>query len=262
MLTVRVTEGAFLGMNIFTFVQENAVVYGVKILVAIVIFFVGQMVAKGARAGLRQLMIRAKIDSTLVGFLGNLSYASVLVLVLILALTQLGVETTSLVAVLGAAGLAVGLALQGSLSNFASGILLIVFRPIRVGDYIEAGGATGIVRDIEIFTTQLTTSDNKLVIVPNSKIMGDKIVNHNALGTRRIELEVPVPSDKDAFEICDQMQRLVTSDERVLRDPSPEVQVTGSSRADAKVVLGAWVNSADYGNVNRSIREKVLKDVA
>lgn len=249
-------------MNIFTFVQENAVVYGVKILVAIVIFFVGQMVAKVARAGVRQLMIRGKIDSTLVGFLGNMIYASVLVLVLILALTQLGVETTSLVAVLGAAGLAIGLALQGSLSNFASGILLIVFRPVRIGDFVEAGGATGTVRDIQIFTTQLTTSDNKLVILPNAKIMGDKIVNHNALGTRRIELEVPVPSDKDAFEVCNKMQQLVSADKRVLQSPSPEVQVTGSSRADAKVLLGAWVNSADYGSVNRSIQERVLKDVA
>lgn len=172
-------------------------------------------------------MIRGKIDSTLVGFLGNLTYASVLVLVLVLALTQLGVETTSLVAVLGAAGLAIGLALQGSLSNFAAGILLIIFRPIRIGNYIEAGGATGTVRDIEIFTTQLTTSDNKLVIVPNSKIMGDKIVNHNALGTRRIELEVPVPGNKDAFEVCDKIQQLMTSDNRILQNPSPEVQVTG-----------------------------------
>lgn len=176
--------------------------------------------------------------------------------------TQLGVETTSLVAVLGAAGLAIGLALQGSLSNFASGILLIVFRPVRVGDFVDAGGATGTVRDIQIFTTQLTTSDNKLVIVPNSKIMGDKIVNHNALGTRRIELEVPVPSDKDAFEVCNKMQQLVTADKRVLQNPSPEVQVTGASRADAKVVLGAWVNSSDYGSVNQSIQERVLKDVA
>jgi len=249
-------------MNIFTFVQENAVIYGVKILVAVVIFFIGQMAAKGARAAVRQLMIRGKIDFTLVGFMGNLTYASVLVLVLILALTQLGVETTSLVAVLGAAGLAIGLALQGSLSNFASGILLIVFRPIRIGDFIEAGGATGTVRDIEVFTTQLTTADNKLVIVPNSKIMGDKIVNYNALGTRRIELEVPVPSDKDAFELCDKVQALVTSDNRILPNPSPEVQVMGPGRSEAKVVLGVWVNSADYGSVNRSIHEKVLKDVA
>ena len=249
-------------MNIFTFVQENAVVYGVKILVAIVIFFVGQMVAKGARAGVRQLMIRGKIDSTLVGFLGNLVYASVLVLVLILALTQLGVETTSLVAVLGAAGLAVGLALQGSLSNFASGILIIVFRPIRVGDYIDAGGATGTVRDIEIFTTQLTTTDNKLVILPNAKIMGDKIVNYNALGTRRIELQVPVPAEKDVFEVWDKVEALITSDKRVLPSPSPKIEVTGSSRAEAKVMLEVWVNSGDYGSVNQSIQQKVLKEVA
>jgi small conductance mechanosensitive channel len=249
-------------MNTFTFIQENAVVYGVKILVAIIIFIVGQMIAKGARAAVRQLMVRGKIDSTLVGFIGNLTYASVLVLVLIIALTQLGVETTSLVAVLGAAGLAVGLALQGSLSNFASGILIIMFRPIRVGDYIEAGGATGTVRDIQIFTTQLTTSDNKLVILPNSKVMGDKIVNYNALGTRRIELEVPVPSDKNAFEVCEKMQQLVTSDKRVLQTPSPEIQVTGSSRTDAKVALGIWVNSTDYGGVNRTIQEHLLKDAA
>ncbi|MBV8813279.1 MAG: mechanosensitive ion channel [Verrucomicrobia bacterium] len=246
-------------MNIITYIQENAVTYGVKILVAIVIFLVGRLIAKGARAAVRQVMIKAKIDSTLIGFLGNLVYASVLVLVLILALTQLGVETTSLVAVLGAAGLAVGLALQGSLSNFASGILLIVFRPIRVGDFIEAGGATGTVRDIQVLTTQLTTADNKLVIVPNSKIMGDKIVNYDFLGRRRIDFELPVASDQDAFGFRDKMQEVVTANKRILHDPAPSVQVSGSSKADAKIIAHLWVNAADYDGVRASLEEELLR---
>jgi small conductance mechanosensitive channel len=246
-------------MNIITYIQENAVAYGAKILVAIIIFLVGRVIAKFARAAVRQLMVRAKIDSTLIGFLGNLIYASVFVLVLILALTQLGVETTSLVAVLGAAGLAIGLALQGSLSNFASGILLIVFRPIRVGDLVEAGGATGTVRDIQVLTTQLTTPDNKLIIVPNSKIMGDKIVNYDFLGRRRIDFEVPVPSDQDAFGFRDKVQELTSANKRILQDPAPTVQVSGSSKADAKIIAHLWVNTVDHDAVRASLEEELLR---
>ena len=174
--------------NIIAFLQQNVVVYGVKLVAALAIFLVGRLGARTARAALGKLLTREKVDPTLIGFLGNVTYSAILVVVIVLALNQLGVQATSLIAVLGAASLAVGLSLQGSLSNFAAGILLIICRPIRIGDFIEAGGASGVVRDIEILNTRLASSDNKLITVPNSKIMGDKIVNHTALGTRRVEL--------------------------------------------------------------------------
>jgi small conductance mechanosensitive channel len=245
--------------HLVTFLQQNAVVYGVKLIAAAAIFFLGRLGARAARGAIGKVLTRGKVDPTLVSFLGNLAYTAVLVVVFVVALNQLGVETTSLVALLGAAGLAVGLALQGSLSNFASGILLIIFRPIRIGDLIEAGGATGTVRHIEIFTTELTTSDNKLVTLPNSKIMGDKIVNHSVLGTRRIELELAVPADKNAFVIREKVRALVAEDQRVLAEPAPEIQLVGSSASDAKILVRPWVKTEDYGSVNSSIQEKLLQ---
>jgi small conductance mechanosensitive channel len=245
--------------QIVTFLQENAVVYGVKLIAALAIFLFGRFGAKAARGAIGKVLTRGKVDPTLVAFLGNLTYTAVLVVVFVVALNQLGVETTSLVAVLGAAGLAVGLALQGSLSNFAAGVLLIIFRPIRIGDLIEAGGATGTVRDIEIFTTQLTSSDNKLITLPNSKIMGDKIVNYSVLGTRRIELEWAVPADKNAFVFRDKIRALVGEDMRILSEPAPEIQVVGSSAADTKILIRPWVKTGDYGAVNSSIQEKLLQ---
>jgi small conductance mechanosensitive channel len=244
--------------NIIAFLQENVVVYGVKLVAALAIFLVGRLGARAARAALGKLLTRGKVDPTLIAFLGNLTYSAILVVVIVLALNQLGVETTSLIAVLGAASLAVGLALQGSLSNFAAGILLIIVRPIRIGDFIEAGGASGVVRDIEILNTQLASSDNKLITVPNSKIMGDKIVNHTALGTRRVELEISVPPNNDVFEFREKVRALVAEDKRILSEPAPEIQLSGSSVSDAKILVRPWVNTADYGAVSSSIQEKLL----
>ena len=244
--------------NIIAFLQENFVVYGVKLVAAVAIFLIGRLGARIARGALGKLLTRGKVDPTLIGFLGNLIYSAILVVVIVLALNQLGVETTSLIAVLGAASLAIGLALQGSLSNFAAGILLIIFRPIRVGDFIEAGGASGVVRDIEILNTQLASSDNTLITVPNSKIMGDKIVNHTALGTRRVELEISVPPNNDVFEFREKVRALVVEDKRILSEPAPIIQLSGSGISDAKVLVRPWVKTADYNAVSSTIQEKLL----
>ena len=244
--------------NIIAFLQQNVVVYGVKLVAALAIFLVGRLGARVARTALGKLLTRGKVDPTLIGFLGNVTYSAILVVVIVLALNQLGVETISLIAVLGAASLAVGLALQGSLSNFAAGILLIIFRPIRIGDFIEAGGASGVVRDIEMLNTQLTSSDNKLITVPNSKIMGDKIVNHTALGTRRVELEISVPPSKDVFEFREKVRALVGEDKWILSEPAPDILLSGSSVSDAKILVRPWVKTADYDAVSSSIQEKLL----
>jgi len=168
--------------------QELAVQYGLRILAAVVVLIVGRWVARGVRRVVERLMERGRLDPTIIKFAGNLTYIALLAFTILAALNQLGIQTTSFIAVLGAAGLAIGLALQGSLSNFAAGFLMILFRPFRVGDYIEAAGTAGTVEEIQIFTTTLRTPDNKVVIVPNAKLTADNIVNWSAKGTRRVDM--------------------------------------------------------------------------
>jgi small conductance mechanosensitive channel len=173
-------------------IQEWIAFYSLHILAAITILIIGRWVAKGLRNTVRRIMVKNKVDQTLVSFVGSILYTVTLVFVVIAALNQIGIQTTSMVAILGAAGLAVGLALQGSLANFAAGVLMVIFRPFKAGDYVEAGGVSGTVEEVQIFTTYLTTPDNKSIIVPNSKIMGGNITNYSAKATRRIELIIGV----------------------------------------------------------------------
>ena len=164
---------------------ELLTVFGLKVLAAIAVFVLGRWVATTLKDLLRKMMGKAKVDETLTTFIGNLAYIALMTIVIIAALGQLGVQTTSFIAILGAAGLAVGLALQSSLSNFASGVMMIFFRPIKVGDFVEGGGVEGTVKEVQIFTTVLLTSDNKTIIIPNSKITADKIVNYSSQGSLR-----------------------------------------------------------------------------
>jgi len=174
--------------QIFEKISELLVLYGLKIITAIIILIVGRWIAMGVRNIVRRLIRRANVDEIIVSFVGSLVYVALLAFVVIAALGQLGIHTTSFIAILGAAGLAIGLALQGSLANFAAGFLMIIFRPFRVEDYIEGGGIAGTVEEIQIFTTTLKTPDNKTVIVPNAKMTGDNIINWSAKGTRRVDM--------------------------------------------------------------------------
>ncbi len=169
-------------------IQELLAVYGLRVLAALVILFVGRIVAGWARSAVRKLMTRGDTDPIIIGFVSSIVYVGMMVFVALAALGQLGIQTTSFIAVLGAAGLAIGLALQGSLSNFAAGFLLIMFRPFKVGDFIEGAGVSGVVEAIQIFTTTLTTPDNKTVIVPNAKLLDDNITNYSTKETRRVGL--------------------------------------------------------------------------
>jgi small conductance mechanosensitive channel len=169
-------------------IWELLTVYGIKVVAAIVVLIVGRWIAKGFTSLTEKVMNKRQVDPTIVSFVANLIYIALLVFVVLAALGQLGIQTTSFIAVIGAAGLAIGLALQGSLSNFAAGFLMIIFRPFKVGDYIEEAGVAGTVEEIHIFTTQLVTPDNKTIIVPNAKMTGDNITNYSAKGTRRVEL--------------------------------------------------------------------------
>ncbi len=200
--------------------QEWIVLYGLKIIAAIAIFAIGRYVAKFVRKLLRRIMERAHIEKSLVAFVSNLSYYGLLAFVIVAALGRLGVETASFVVVLGSAGLAVGLAMQGSLSNFAAGVLMIIFKPFKLGDYIEGGGTAGVVEEIGIFTTELKSPDNKMIIVPNGKIIGDNIVNYSSKEIRRVDMVASVSYKDDIDKVKRVLTDILANDKRVLKVPS------------------------------------------
>jgi len=231
--------------------------YGMKLLGALVIFLIGKFLARKATNLLRRVMERAKIDDTLVSFGGNVSYGLLLTFVVIAALGQLGIQTTSLAAIIGAAGLAIGFALQGSLSNLAAGVMLIIFRPFKIGDYVEAGGTSGTVEDISIFTTALKTPDNKSVVIPNGKITDDNIINYSAKAERRIDFVFGIGYGDDIKKAKDILGQILATDERILKDPAPTVAVLELADSSVNFAVRPWVKTADYWDVYFDITEQV-----
>lgn len=242
-----------------TTAEETLTRFGLRAIAALLIFFIGRWVARLLQGWMEKAMLKAKVDPVLVTFSTNMAYAAVMVFVVLAALGQLGVQTTSFIAVLGAAGLAVGLALQGSLANFASGVLMIIFRPFKLGDYIEGGGVAGVVKAIHIFTTTLTTPDNKRVIVPNSKIMGDNIINYSAEGTRRLDLTASISySDSiDAAKIA--LADVLKKEPRVLPEPAPLVAVLAMAENSVDFAVRPWVKVEDYWAVHFALTEAIKK---
>jgi len=204
-------------------------------------------------------MVRTKVDVTLVSFVASLSYVALMAFVILAALGRLGVQTTSFIAVLGAAGLAVGLALQGALSNFAAGVLMIIFKPFKVGDFIEAGGASGSVEKIEIFTTTLKSPDNKIIIIPNSKVSGGNIINHTSEPTRLVDIQVAFNYKDDIAKIERLLREILDSDERILKAPAPVIGVAKFTETSVKIAAQPWVKTNDYdavaGHILRKIKE-------
>jgi small conductance mechanosensitive channel len=245
--------------NLFAKVYELLTVWGLRVVAAVIIFIVGRWVAKGVSNFIKKLMTRSKTDETLVSFVGNLSYVALLAFVIIAALNQLGIQTASFIAVLAAAGLAIGLALQGSLSNFAAGVLMIIFKPFKVGDFVEGGGVAGTVEEIQIFTTQLKTPDNKTVIVPNSKIAGDNIINYTAKGTRRVDFIFGISYDDDIDNARRIIKEIIAQDERVLKDPAPMVAVSELADSSVNFTARAWTSADDYWSFYFDTTEKVKK---
>jgi len=233
--------------------------YGLRVVAAIAIFIIGRWVALGVAKIIKKVMIRSNADQTLVSFVRNLTYIGLLAFVIIAALNQLGIQTASFIAILGAAGLAIGLALQGSLANFAAGVLMLIFKPFRVGDFIEGGGATGIVEKIEIFTTQLKTPDNKTIIIPNAKMTGDKITNFTTKGTRRVDLVFGIGYGDDIDKARTIIKGVVDADERVLREPESEILVSELADSSVNFTLRAWASAGDYWAVYFDTIEKVKK---
>ena len=224
--------------------------------IAVAIVFIGRMVVKSLVNLVAKLMRRAEVDTILVNFISSIVNAALLLFVFIAALNQVGVDTTSLIALLGAAGLAVGLALQGSLQNFAAGVMLIVFRPFKLGDFIEAGGVVGVVEEISIFSTVMKTGDNREIIVPNGQIYSGAITNYSARDTRRIDMVFGIGYDDDMLEAKQIMETIVAEHELVLDDPAPAVAVAELADSSVNFNVRPWVNSADYWGVRSELLEK------
>jgi small conductance mechanosensitive channel len=238
---------------------ELLTLYGLKVVAAIVIFVIGRWVAKILTGVIRKMMTKADVDQTLQKFVANMVYIALMAFVVLAALNQLGVQTTSFIAILGAAGLAVGLALQGSLSNFAAGFLMILFRPIRVGDYIEGAGSAGTVEEISIFTTTLVTPDNKTVIIPNAAMTGDNIVNWTVKGTRRVDMVMGIGYDDDIDKAKQIMADVLAKDSRILKDPAPQIAMVELADSSVNFVVRPWAKASDYWGVYMDTHEAIKK---
>lgn len=239
--------------------QSVGVNFAIKIIAAIAIFLIGRIVARVVTKGIRKLMTSQEVDKILESFVSNLVYWALMTFVVIAAINQVGVQTTSLIAIMGAAGLAIGLALQGSLSNFAAGVLIVMFRPYKVGDYIEAAGIAGAVLQVQILTTILKTGDNKQIVVPNAQIMGSIITNYSANDTRRIDLVVGIGYDDDIDKARDTIQTLVDADDRILKDPACLIAVSELADSSVNFVVRPWVKTTDYWGVNFGLTEAIKK---
>ncbi|MDH5358016.1 MAG: mechanosensitive ion channel [Gammaproteobacteria bacterium] len=228
-----------------------------SIVFAIAIVVIGRTVVKWLVKLIRKIMVRADLDPILINFASSIANAVMLLFVFIAALDQLGVNTTSLIAVLGAAGLAVGLALQGSLQNFAAGVMMIVFRPFKDGDFIEAGGVTGVVEHISIFSTIMKTGDNREIIIPNGQIYSSAITNFSARDTRRIDMVFGIGYDDDMLVAKQIMEDILQEHELVLDDPAPAVAVAELADSSVNFNVRPWVNSGDYWGVRSDLIEKI-----
>lgn len=233
--------------------------YGLKIIGAVAILVIGLWLAKLITKTFNKTLVKREVDDTLVQFFTAIVRILLIIFVVLAAIDQVGIETTSLVAILGAAGLAVGFALQGSLSNFASGVMLIIFRPIKVGDFIEGGGMSGSVTAIGIFVTILTSPDNKVIYVPNAKLTSDNIVNYSTNNTRRVDLAFGIGYSDDIDKAKKVIGDVLNSNSRILSDPAPTVQVNELADSSVNFVVRPWVKSDDYWTVYWELMEAMKK---
>ncbi len=238
-------------------ITEWLAAYGLKVAGALAILIFGRIVVGLIASMVGRLLRRAKTEETLTKFVTSLTRIGLLIFVILAAVNTLGIETTSFVAVIGAAGLAVGFALQGSLANFASGVMLIIFRPFKTGDFVEAGGTTGSVEAIHIFNTVLKTPDNKMIIIPNSAVTGGNITNYSAHETRRVDMVFGIGYDDDIRKAKQVLEQILAADERILKDPAPVVAVSELADSSINFVVRPWVKTADYWGVFFDVTEKV-----
>lgn len=231
--------------------------WAINITMALLIFIIGKFIAGFLVRLAKSLMIKARVDNILVSFIGSIISAVLLIFIVMASLDQLGVNTTSMIALIGAAGLAIGLSLQGTLQNLASGIMLIVFRPFKDGDFIEAAGVSGVVEHIGIFTTTMRTGDNKEVIVPNGQIYGGTITNNSRRDTRRVDMVFGIGYDDDLKKAKDILIKILQEDERILKDPEPLVVVSALAESSVNFNVRPWCATSDYWKVYYDTHEKV-----
>ena len=231
--------------------------YGLKIIGAILIWIIGSWVIKNLLKAFRKIMAKGDYDVSLQKFLANLIKWVLKIVLIIVVLGTMGIETTSLAAVVAAAGLAIGLALQGSLGNFAGGVLIMIFKPFKIGDLIEAQGEMGVVKQIEIFTTKLTGLSNRAIIIPTGSLSNGNIINYTTEGTRRVDLVIGVGYDSDIKKTKDVLMHVLTSHSKVLKEPAPSVNVMELADSSINFAVRPWCNAEDYWAVYFGITEHV-----
>ena len=247
----------FSSSDVERYINDYAIPWGINIAMAIVIYVIGRIVVGFILSLFRRLMAKSKYDAMLVDFLEAIISAILMLFVIVASLNQLGVDTTSLVAILGAAGLAIGLSLQDSLKNFAAGVMLLVFKPFKSGDFVEAAGTAGTINKIGIFTTTMTTPDNKEIIVPNGGIYSNNITNYSAKETRRVDMVVGIGYDADLRKAKEILNEMVRADERILSEPAPTVAVSELADSSVNFVVRPWVNASDFWGVKFDFTEQV-----
>ena len=256
---VKLPDLGFTWDEVMVMLKTTGLDFAINLATAIAIFFVGRIIVRLLTRGMRKVMEQQDVDKTLVSFASNLVGMVLLIFVIIAAVSALGIQTTSFIAVLGAAGLAIGLALQGSLSNFASGVLIVLFRPYKVGDWIEAAGVSGSVEEVQILTTVLKTGDNKQVIVPNSQVMDSIITNYSANDKRRVDMIVGVSYEDDLDKVRETLEELVAADDRILNDPPCTIAVSELADSSVNFVVRPWAATADYSGVKFDLTEAIKK---
>jgi small conductance mechanosensitive channel len=240
-------------------VMTIALEYGPKIIGAIIVWIVGGIIIKWIMKLISNLMEKRQLDNSLKPFLKSLTSVLLKTLLAITVLGMLGIEMTSFIAILGAAGLAIGMALSGTLQNLAGGVMLLIFKPFKVGDFIEAQGYSGVVKEIQIFNTVITTGDNKTIIIPNGGLSTSSMVNYSTLPTRRVDWTFGIGYGDDVDKAKDVLKKLLSEDARILKDPEPFIAVSALADSSVNFVVRAWVNGADYWGVFFDMNEKVYK---
>jgi len=248
---------ALSNIDVQQLIETYVLPWGINIVMALAIFVIGKFIIKMIVSFSKRLMTKAKVDEILINFVSSIVKTVLLLFVVIAALNQLGVNTTSLIALIGAAGLAIGLALQGTLQNLASGVMLIIFRPFDAGHFVEAAGVSGVVEQIGIFTTTMRTGDNREVIIPNGEIFGGTITNYSKRSTRRVDMVFGIGYDDDIKKAKDIMFRVLNEDERVLKDPAPLVAVAELADSSVNFNVRPWCATAEYWDVYFDTHEKI-----
>ena len=245
--------------NLWNQLSELLSSFGISLFIALSILIIGRQVVKILIKVISTALERSNTEDTVRIFVTNLLNTLLMIVVFIAAINQLGIQTTSIIAVLGAAGLAIGLALQGSLSNFAAGILIVIYRPYKVGDYIQADNHLGTVDDIQIFSTVLKTPDNKLVVVPNGSIMNGSIVNFSNQDKRRVDIIASCSYEDDIDKVKSVLADILSKDERILNEPKPRIAVSELADSSVNFIVRPWVKNSDYIDVYYSLLEEIKK---